>query len=564
MPRAMTPPRPELVTDGYPRPRPGWVRLATASDHKTVGVLYIATALSFAVLALVELVLMRVQLIVPQNTMIDPVNFIRLLSAYGATAVILFAVPLAAGFMSYVVPLQIGARGVAFPRLGALSYWLYLAGGIVLYASFLYTPPQAGVNPVPPLSNEVFSPTNGVDAWAAGVGLAALAFTLLAVNLLATLHTMRAPGMVWRRLPLFSWAATVACYVLVIAGPVMIAAGAMLLADRNFAGVMFDAGEGGSPVLWEHLSWFFFTSVYLAILLFGFGVISEVLGVFARRPAFGRRGIAACFVAIAALGMLAWMQNMYPAPIPIGFLIATMAFALALIVPVGVLLVSWLAAIWGGSLRLGAPLLFALGAISTIAVGLAAEMMASVVAVGWQLDDTTWATGATHYALAGGALLGGFAALHYWFPKITGRAMADGVGRASFWLILIGVHATFLPMLGAGLSGQPVEVYTYFQGTGLGGWNLAASIGSFVLAVGVLATLANAAYSAGRGREAGHDPWGGATLEWFAPSPPPEHNFDVVPDVRGAEPLLDIRDAIRTRTESAEAAGATRDRPPVA
>lgn len=547
---SLAPVRPEIVTEGFPRPRPGWVEQATSGDHKTVGVLYLGAALSFLALAVCELVLMRVQLIVPESTILSPENFDRLLSVFGATAVVLFALPVALGLISYVVPLQIGARGTAFPRIGALSFWLYLAGGVTLYASFLYRPPDAGVNPLPPMSDTVFSPSAGVDAWIAGVGLAVLGFVLFAINMLVTLRRLRAPGMVWRRLPLFSWSATVSGYLLLVAGPVMIAACSMLLIDRQFGGVFFDAGEGGSPILWQHMSWFFFTAAYLIVLVVAFGAISEIVAALSGKPPFAHRAIAGSLVAIGALGPLAWMQNMYTAPIAIGWSYFAMAAAVALTIPVGLLMFNWLATLWGGSLRVRAPLLFALGAISTITFGLAGELALSVVPVGWLLDSSTTAQAATIYALVGGSVLGGFAALHYWFPKVTGRIMGEGVARLSFWTILVGVHATAIPMALAGLEGQVVDAYKYYDEGALAGYNLAAGIGSFVLAAGVLLTLANAAYSAARGVAAGADPWGGSTLEWFALSPPPPHNFDVIPDVRGTEPLRDIREAVRVRTET--------------
>ncbi|MGH2962264.1 MAG: cytochrome c oxidase subunit I [Solirubrobacterales bacterium] len=551
-PTSLAPSRPEVVTERYPESRQAWVQLATSGDHKAVGALYLGTALSFLALAVVELVLMRVQLIVPESTIISPEIFDRLLSTYGATAVVMFGIPAALGLISYVVPLQIGARGTAFPRLGALSFWLYLAGGVTLYASFLYRPPDAGTNPLPPLSDTVFSPTAGVDAWIAGVGLAVLGFALFAINMLATLHTRRAPGMVWRRLPLFSWSATVIGYVLLVAGSVMVAACAMLFIDRQFDGVFFDAGEGGSPILWQHLSWLFFTGTYVVMLLAAFGAISEILPTFSGKPIFTHRAIAASFAAIGALGLLAWMQNMYTAPIPVGWTYFAMAAAVALTVPIGVLLFNWVATLWGGALRLRAPLLFALGAISTMSFGLAGELAYSVIPVGWQLDSTTAAQADTYYALVGAGVFGGFAALHYWFPKITGRTMGEGLARASFWMLLVGVHATAIPMFLAGLEGQPVDVYKYYDVGSLDLYNLIASIGSFVLAAGIVVTLANAAYSARNGVAAGADPWGGHTLEWFAASPPPPHNFDVVPDVRSTEPLADIREAIRRRTETWE------------
>jgi heme/copper-type cytochrome/quinol oxidase subunit 1 len=546
---AVAPGRPEVVTEEFPRGRPGWIVLATSADHKAVGLMYLAAALSFLVLAVVEFVLMRVQLVVPDNTLIDPAIFDRLLSAYGVTAVVLFGIPAAIGLMTYIVPLQIGARGVALPRLGALSLWLYVAGGITFYASFLYTPPAAGINPLPPLSDEVFSPT-GMDAWIAGVGMAVLGFLLAAVNLVATIRTMRAPGMVWRRLPLFSWASAVSCHVLLVAGAVMLAALGMLLIDRNYDGVFLDAGEGGSPILWQHLSWIFFTGAYLVMLLPAFGAISEILPVFARKPQFAHRTVAGSFVAIGALGLLAWMQNMYTAPIPIGWSIMAMAAAIALTVPIGLLLFNWMATLWGGALRIRAPLLFALGAISTVSIGLGGELVHSVVPVGWQSAYTTAATMDTHYALIGGSVFGNFAALYYWFPKLTGRTMGEGLARISFWTLLVGVHATLAPMFFAALEGQPVDLSRYYEEAGVDGYNLVSTIGSFVLAAGILMTLANAVYSARNGVRAGHDPWGGDTLEWFALAPPPPHNFDLIPDVRSTEPLRDIREAVRQRTEA--------------
>jgi cytochrome c oxidase subunit I len=549
-PTTLAPARPEVVTEEYPRPRPRWVEIATSGDHKDVGMLYIATSLSFLVLALTELVLMRLQLIVPENTMIDPAVFDRLLSASGVTAVVLFGVPLALGLISYIVPLQIGARGVAFPRLASLSWWLYVGGGVTIYASFLYHPSEAGTNPLPPLSDQIFSPTNGVDAWIAGAGLAVLGFVVFAVNMVATLRAERAPGMAWRRTPLFTWSAAVSSYILLVAGSVMLAALTMLIIDRHFNGVFYDPGEGGSPILWQHLSWFFFTGSYLVVLLTAFGAISEILPVFSGKPAFGHRAIAGALVATGALGLAAWMQNMYTAPLPLGWTIVAMAAAVALTVPIGLLFVNWIATIWGGALRIRAPLLFALGAISTIAFGLAAELANSVIPVGWELDGTTAAQGATIYALVGGSLFGGFAALYYWFPKITGRVMGEGMARLSFATMLIGVQLTVFPMFLAGLDGQPADIYKYYADAGVSTYNLLSSIGAFVLTIGALVTVVNVMYSVRNGVRTGHDPWGGQTLEWFALSPPPPHNFDVLPDVRGPEPLRDIREAIDRRSES--------------
>jgi cytochrome c oxidase subunit 1 len=485
--------------------------------------------------------------------MISPEIFNRLLSAAGVTAVVLFAIPLALGFIGYLVPLQIGARGVALPRLNQLSYWLYAIGGVAIYASFLYSVPEAGTYSLPPLSETTFSPSHGVDAWITGVALACAGFTLFAVNMVVTVGRMRAPGMAWRRLPLFSWAGTAVSSMLLVLAPVMLAAAVMLMIDRQFDGVFFEAGEGGAPLLYEHLAMLFAAGGYAIVLLLAAGAISEILPTFSGQPIFSHRGAAACLVAIAVLVPLAWMQSMYEAPLSEGWTIMAMAVALSLAVPVGTLIFIWLATLWRGALRLRAPVIYALFAISTMSFGLTAELGYSVIPVGWQLDNTTATHADTLYVLVGGGVMGGFAGLHYWFPKLCGRVLGEGVAKIALGLIFVGIHLYALPMFLAGLEGQPVDLFKYYENTGVDGYNLIASIGAFVLVAGILVELANAAYSWNHGLEAEHDPWGASTLEWFALSPPPPHNFDAVPDVRSTEPLRDIREAVRRRTEIWEA-----------
>jgi cytochrome c oxidase subunit 1 len=544
----LTPPRPEVVTRGVPAESQAWIERATSADHKTVGLLYIATALSFLALAAVEFALMRVQLLVPENSLIEPEIFDRLLSAAPVTLVVLAAIPLALGVIGYVVPLQIGARGVAFPRLNQLSYWLYAAGAVTLYASFLYTAPESGSIALPPLSDTVFTPANGADAWIAGTALATAGFVCYAINLIVTLNRLRAPGLAWRRMPLFSWAATVIGWLLLVIGPVMLSALVMLEIDRRFDGVFFDPGEGGAPLLYEHFAYFFFTGAYLIVLLAAAGAISEILPTFSRKPIFSHRAVAGSFIAIGVLGPLAWMQNMYVAPLNEGWTIMAMAFALALVVPIGVLIYTWIATVWGGALDLRAASWYALVAISTMVSGLAGELSYSVIPVGWALDNTTASQGDTLYVLVGAGVIGGFAGLHYWFPKMSGRLLGEGLGKAALALMFVGINLYVLPMFLAGLEGQPVDIFKYFEDTGVDGYNLVASIGAFILVLGILLELGNAAYSWNNGIAArGHDPWGGATLEWFALSPPPPHNFDAVPDVRSSEPLHDIRESIRRR-----------------
>jgi heme/copper-type cytochrome/quinol oxidase subunit 1 len=546
-------PRPEIAVDGFPRRRPHWIEVVTSADHKDVGRVLIGASLGFLFIALVELLLMRLQLAVPENTLLTPVTFNRMLSLYGATAIFLFAIPLALGLFYYVVPLQIGARGTALPRIGQLGLWLYLAGATVIYAGFLFTPSEAGVNPLAPLSELAFLPNNGVDAWATASGLATLGFVLIAVNLVATLGRLRAPGMAWRRLPVFSWAAAICSWLMLVIGPVMLAAIAMLLIDRNFDGIFFADGSGGAPLLWAHLSWIFYTGAYMLILISALAAIAEIVPVFARRPLAGRTTVIGSLGAIAVLGTLAWMQNMLTAPIGIGWMYFAMIMSLALIVPFGLIVYNLIATMAGGVLAMRAPLRFAAGAISMISIGLGSEICHSMVAVAWRLHNTVDATAATHFALIGGAVFGGFAALHYWFPKLSGRTMGETLARFSFWALLIGMLVTFVPLFLAGSDhGQVADAYKFFSGTGVNAENLISTIGAFVLAIGVLLSLANAIASLSGGARAGHDHWGGDSLEWFALSPPEPHNFDVLPDVRSERPLRDIRAAIANRTPRPE------------
>jgi heme/copper-type cytochrome/quinol oxidase subunit 1 len=545
--------RPELVIDGFPQQRPRWAQIATSADHKDIGRVLITASLGFLFIALVEFLLMRLQLAIPENTFLTPVTFNRVLSLYGATAIFLFAIPLVLGLFYYVAPLQIGARGTALPRLGQLGLWLYVAGSTVLYAGFLFTPSEAGVNPLPPLSELAFLPNNGVDAWAAACGLVTLGFVLVAIDLVATLRKLRAPGMAWRRLPVFSWAAAISSWLLVITGSVMLAAITMLLIDRNFDGIFFADGSGGAPLLWQHLSWIFYSGMYMLVLIFALGAIAEVVPAMARKPLFNRDAVIGSLVAIAVLGTLAWMQNMLTAPIGLGWMYFAMLMSLALIVPFGLIFFNLIATLVGGKVRMRAPLLFAVGALASISIGLAAEISHSMVAAAWQLKNTTDATAATHFALVGGAVFGGFAALHWWFPKIAGRTMGEGLAQISFWTMAIGMLLTFVPLfLAGGIEGQVIDSYKFFGGEGLDAYNLIATIGAFVLAAGILMSVVNAILSRDGGGIAGPDPWGGDSLEWFALSPPDPHNFDVLPDVRSPRPLHDIREAIGNRTQRGE------------
>jgi cytochrome c oxidase subunit 1 len=545
-PPTIAEPRPEVVTRGARTRRAAGIELATSADHKAIAKLYLGTSLTFLAVALTLFALTRIHLIVPDSTIFSGEIFYRILSAAQVNFVVMFAIPFVIGLIGYIVPLQIGARSMALPRLNQLSYWLYATGAIALYVSFLYSVPETALSPVPPLSNDSFSPSGGIDAWTAGVGLASLGFVCFAINMVATLNNMRAPGMAWRRAPIFAWAARAISYVLLVAGPAMLAALTMLTIDRHFGGVFFDAVEGGEPLVFVHLSWIFFTGAHTIVLLAAFGAISEIVPSLSRKPIFSHRGAITSLVAVAVLGVLAWMQNMYAAPIPEGFLYFAMLAAVGLLVPIGALYFNWSATMWEGAVSGRAPLVLALAGASLIAIGLAGQLATSVVPVGLLLENTVAAQQDTIMVMAG-FVLTAFAALHYWLPKITGRAVAEGPAKLATGLIVVSAAVYGLMMFFAGLAGQPVDIVRYFEGQGVSTLNLVASIASFFLLIGILVELANLAGSYGSGRPVGPDPWRGSTLEWFTTSPPPVHNFDVVPDVRSAEPMRDIREAIRER-----------------
>jgi heme/copper-type cytochrome/quinol oxidase subunit 1 len=546
--------RPELVVDGYPKRRPRWIQLTTSGDHKDIGLIMVVGALGFLFIAAVELLLMRLQLAVPENTFLSPVGFNRMLSDYGATAVFFFAIPLVLGLFYYVAPLQIGARTTALPRFGQLGMSLWVGGAAVLYATYLFTPSEAGVNPLAPLTELAFLSNNGVDAWATATGLATLGFVLLSIDLVTTLRNMRAPGMAWRRMPIFAWAGAVCSWLMLFIGPVLLAALTMLLIDRNYDGIFFADGSGGAPLLWQHLSWIFFSGTYMLVLIFAFAAIAEIVSVFSGKPLFNRPVVMASLAAMAVLGTLAWMQNMLTAPIGIGWMYFAMLMSLALIVPVGLILFNLIATLVGGNLRMRAPLLFAVAAISAISVGLAAEVVQSLVGAAWDIKNTMAATASTHFALVG-AVFGGFAALYYWFPKMTGRTMGETLARFSFATMALGLGLAFVPLFLAGaIHGEVIDAYKFYDHTGVDVYNLLSTIGVFILGVGVVLTLANAILSRQGGAEAGHDPWGGDSLEWFALSPPDPHNFDVLPDVRSDRPMRDIRLAIAHRNSKVDVA----------
>jgi cytochrome c oxidase subunit I len=539
-------PVPQVIAHEVAKPRTSkrWVDWVLTTDHKKIGIMYLVTTFVFFILGGVEAMLMRTQLSQPGNTLLSGERYNELLTLHGTTMIFLFVVPAWAGFANYLVPLMIGARDMAFPRLNALSFWLLLAGGIVFYCTLFFNPPEAGWWSYPPLSSIQFSPSGGQDAWIFLIHLTGISSLLGAINFYTTIVNMRAPGMSWGRLPLFIWGVLIYAVLLIIALPVVAAAVTMLLTDRHFGTHFFDPTAHGSPVLWQHLFWFFgHPEVYIMVLP-GFGVISEVIPVFSRKPIFGYKAVAASTAVIAFLSTLVWAHHMFASPVPIVVLGFFMLSSFLIGVPTGVKIFNWISTLWRGSIVMTTALYFAVGMIAIFTVGGITGIFLATFPVDWQLNDSYFVVAHFHYTIFGGAIFPIFAGLYYWFPKMTGRMLSERWGKISFWLIFIGFNATFFVQH----SGMPRRIYTYQPGTGWTTYNLISTIGSYILALGVLVTIVNVAVSLKRGRIAGPDPWKGNTLEWFVPSPPPVNNFDVIPRVRSVEPMRDIRRQVERQT----------------
>jgi cytochrome c oxidase subunit I len=553
-PEVQSPPVPQIVAHRVERGRTGWTSWITTTDHKRIGIMYLVLTFVFFILGGTEALLMRLQLSQADNTLLDPKTYNELFTMHGTTMVFLFVVPVMAGFGNYLVPLMIGARDMAFPKLNALSFWLLAAGGVVFYASVFFNPPECGWTCYATLSEKAYLPNHGVDAWIFLIHLTGLSSLLGAVNFYATIANMRAPGMGWGRLPLFVWAILTYAILLIVALPVIAAAVTMLLTDRHFGTHFYDPSNGGSPLLWQHLFWFFgHPEVYIMVLP-GFGIISEVLPVFARKPIFGYKAIAAATVVIGFLGFLVWAHHMFATPSPMFVLVFFMLGSFLIAVPTGVKIFNWVATLWRGTVEFTTALLFCVGFIGTFLIGGITGIFLAVFPVDWQLTDTYFVVAHIHYVLMGGAVFGVFAGIYYWFPKITGRLLSEGMGKWSFWLILIGFHVTFLIQHSLGLDGMPRRVYEYPDVGHLELYNLISTVGSFILATGVLLTALNVVRSLKRGVIAGPDPWKANTLEWFTTSPPPVNNFDIIPRVRSVEPMKDIRRQIERQAAPDEVA----------
>jgi cytochrome c oxidase subunit 1 len=540
-------PIPQVVAHSVDKPMKGWVDWVTTTDHKKIGIMYLVLTFAFFGVGGVEALLIRLQLAVPDNTLLDFKTYNQLITMHGTTMVFLFVVPVMAGFGNYFVPLMIGARDMAFPKLNALSFWMLAAGGLVFYASIFFNPPECGWTCYVPLASKDYLPNGGVDAWIFLVHLTGIGSLVGSVNFYVTIANLRAPGMTWSRLPLFAWTILTYSVLLILALPAIAAAVTLLLTDRHFGTNFYDPAEGGSPLLWQHLFWFFgHPEVYIMVLP-GFGIISEVLPVFARKPIFGYKAIAASTLTIAFLGLMVWAHHMFTTPSPSVVLVFFMVSSMLISIPTGIKIFSWIGTLWRGTIIFATPLLFAVGFLGTFLIGGVTGVILAIYPVDWQLHDTYFVVAHFHYVLMGGAVFAVFAGLYYWFPKMTGRMMDEKLGKISFWTMLIGFHTTFLVQHSIGLDGMPRRIPEYADYGNLAIYNLISTIGAFILGAGILVTAYNALRSLKHGAVSGPDPWKANTLEWFTQSPPPQNNFDAVPRVRSVEPMKDIRAEIERR-----------------
>jgi len=524
----------------------GWV---TTVDHKRLGILYIVYAVIFLVIGGIEATIMRIQLIRPLNNFVSPQVFNRLFTLHGTTMIFFVAMPMVFGFANYLIPLMIGARDMAFPRLNAFSFWLMAFGGFLLYFSMigangLYgagNAPDVGWFAYAPLTARTFSVGHSTDFWTLSLLISGFGSIGTAVNIVTTVLCMRCPGMSLGKMPLLAWLNLVMAWMVILVVSPLTAAQVMLLIDRYLGGHFFDTQAGGSAVLWMHFFWIFGHPEVYVLVIPAFAFMSEIIPVFSRKAIFGYPVMVGATIAIGFVSMSVWAHHMFtvgmgPAANTF-FVLSTMAVG----VPTGIKIFNWLATMWGGKILFKTPMLFAIAFLFQFLIAGLTGIMLSCAPFDWQLTASYFVVAHFHYVIVGGIIFGIFAAFYYWYPKMSGRMYNETLGRWHFWLFLIGFHLTFDFMHIPGLLGMPRRIYTYEPGRGWDTWNLIVTVGVAFQAVGTLVFVFNLVWSYFRGKLAGSDPWDAWTLEWSTTSPPPDYNFAVIPEIKSRRPLWDLK-----------------------
>jgi cytochrome c oxidase subunit I len=523
-----------------------WV---TTVDHKRLGIMYIVYALCFLVIGGIEATIMRIQLIRPHNDFVSPQVFNRMFTMHGTTMIFFVTMPILFGFANYLVPLMIGARDMAFPRLNAFSFWLTAFGGILLYFSFVGASGLYGAGNAPdvgwwayaPLTSLPFSPGHSTDYWTLSLLVSGFGSIGTAINIMATIVCMRCPGMTLGKMPLFAWLNLVMGGLVVLAVSPLTAAQIMLLIDRYLGGHFFDTQAGGSAVIWMHFFWVFGHPEVYVLVIPAFAFVSEIVPVFSRKAIFGYPIMVAATVAIGFISTSVWAHHMFTVgmgPQANGFFVlSTMAIA----VPTGIKIFNWLATMWGGKIEFKPPMLFCVAFLFQFLIAGLTGIIQGSAPVDWQLSHSYFVVAHFHYVIVGGILFALFGAFYYWYPKVTGKMLSETLGRWHFWLFVIGFHLTFDFMHVPGLLGMPRRIYTYEPGRGWDIWNLIVTIGVAFQAVAILVFIYNLVRAYFIGKPAGRDPWDAWTLEWSTSSPPPAYNFAVIPSVRSRRPLWDIK-----------------------
>ena len=518
-------------------------------DHKRLGLMYIVSALLFLVIAGVMATVIRLQLAFPNGHVVDPDTFNRLFTMHGTTMVFLVGMPFVAGLSNYLVPLMIGARDMAFPRLNAFGFWIFLFGGFLLYFSYIGGSGLSGAGSAPdvgwfayaPLTSRAFSRGASTDYWILGILVAGIGSIASAINVIVTTISMRCPGMTLSRMPMFVWVMLIDSWLIIIALPPLSAAQIMLLVDRFLGGNFFNTQSGGSAVLWQHFFWIFGHPEVYILIFPAFAILSEVIPIFSRKPIFGRPAMVGAVAAIGFISLGVWAHHMFAVGMTSWSNTFFTASTMLVGIPTGIKIFNWTATMYGGKLRLATPMLFCCAFLFQFLIAGLTGIMLATGPFDWQLHDSYFVVGHFHFTLVAGLVFGLFAGMYYWFPKVSGRMYNETLAKWHFWLFTIGVELTFVPMHFLGFLGMPRRIYTYAPDRGWDFWNLLATSGLLFQLPAILIFVWNVVHSAIKGEPAGHDPWDAWTLEWGTTSPPPEYNFETIPEVRSSRPLWDLK-----------------------